>query len=499
MGRYLAAMTVLLLLLVACADEESPTSTPIPANPTATATATPVPLTPTPTPTPPPTPTPEPTATPTPAPTPTPSPTFAPGPVILPTVGLPIGTPTPRSVSEDSLARTLDAIGFRVNMARELSSMGPVDRQFITREELGTRLLGFFEEDRDEILEDQRLYAALGIIEMDDDLYDILLTLYSEGVLGFFDREEEKLFVVQEAAELGPPEIRTYVHEFVHNLQQQNFDTNATSESLKANSDAARAFRALLEGDATLAEFVYVFENMSEEEQEASRGEASDELREAFFAAPRVVQRSFGFPYQEGAQFVFTLYRTNGWDAVNLAFKEIPQSTEQILHPEKYDSRDEPISVDLPDLVEVLGEGWSLVKQDTLGEFFLQAYLEADLSTEKASVAAEGWGGDTYTLLDGPGEGDLLVSLIVWDTEDDGQEFYDTFREFTEARTGAGWDLAGGEATASLMELPEQSIFVSLDVAETLIIFAPDTPTLEVVRGALEDAETEVATTTASQ
>ena len=403
-------------------------------------------------------------------------------------------------MSRDPLATTLDVIGLRVNVERELSSTAPVDRSFITREELATRLLAFFEEDRDEILEDQRLYAKLGILERGVVLYDLLLNLYSEGVLGFYDREEEKLFVVQETEEVGPPQVRTYVHEFVHHLQQQNFDIHATVKSLESNTDAARAYRALVEGDATLLEFAYIFQHLSEEEQEASQGEASDALIQAFQSAPRVIQRDYGFAYREGAQFVLTLYRTSGWEAVNQAYAEIPRSTEQILHPDKYDSGDEPVAVDLPDLVEVLGEDWSLVKRDTLGEFFLLTYLETDFSTEKASVAAEGWGGDRYALLDGPGEEDLLVSLTVWDTEDDGQEFFDTFMEFTEARTGAQWETAADETKTGLMTLPEQTIFIHLDMAETLLIFAPDTATLEMVRGALvEERETEAATTTSGQ
>ena len=80
-----------------------------------------------------------------------------------------------------------------MNVLRELSSIQGVDRSFITRDDLSIRLKGLFEEDRDEILKTQQLYATLGIVSKDTDLYELLLGLYSEGVLGYFDTEDEKL------------------------------------------------------------------------------------------------------------------------------------------------------------------------------------------------------------------------------------------------------------------------------------------------------------------
>ena len=142
--------------------------------------------------------------------------------------------------------------------------------------------------------------------------------------------------------------------------------------------------------------------------------------------------------------------------------------------------------MEVPDLGEALGEGWSVLTEDTLGELFFQAYLEGSLSTDVAAVAAEGWGGDRFVLLDGPGDEDLFASLLVWDTEEDAQEFFDTFKEFTRVRTGAQWEAIGEEATGGLMTLSEQTIFVGLDATDMALIFAPDPATLETVRGVLE-------------
>ena len=482
MTSRISAIAVLLLLLVACAEQEPGTQAET--GPTPVAAATVALLTPTPTPVAPPTAVP--TAAPptrTPSATPVPSPTFDPGPVILPTVEIP--TKTPPAELEEPLERTLDGIALRVNVLRELSSIRGVDRSFITRDDLSIRLKGLFEEERDEILKTQQLYATLGILSKDTDLYELLLGLYSEGVLGYFDTEDEKLFVVKRAGDFGPAETVVYVHEFVHALQQQNFDIHGTGEGLEANSDASSAYRALIEGDARLAELLYMSQHLTEEEQAASEPEASEALIQAFRSAPHVILRAYSFPYLEGTRFALSLYQTAGWNSVNLAFDEVPRSTEQILHPERYIDREEPKVVTLPDLANSLGEGWSEVTRDTMGEFFLMAYLESGFAFREAAVAADGWGGDTYSLLKGPQDESLLVLPIAWDSERDAREFRDTFVDYTEARTGLQWESADDGTDSRLMKLDDQVIFVSREALDTLLVFAPDLSVLEAVRVAL--------------
>ena len=148
---------------------------------------------PTPTQTPTRTPTPEPTAIPTPTPSPTPgpptpTPTFSPGAVILPTVAVPSRTATPTPSAEQALSRKLDAIGFRTSIVRDLSAKGPVERTFITKDELRALLLDEIEEGREATLLTQKLYTMLGILQPDTDLSDLMASVFADIVLGFFDR-----------------------------------------------------------------------------------------------------------------------------------------------------------------------------------------------------------------------------------------------------------------------------------------------------------------------
>ena len=379
----------------------------------------------------------------------------------------------------------LDAAGSQMNVLRMLFSTEPVERNFITRDELASRLLADLEEGRDDIRETQDLYRVLGIIGQDVDFYELLLGLYTETVLGFFDTEEEKLFIVQETSEFGALDLLTFAHEFAHGLQQQHFDIHSTGEALEEDSDRSRAFRALVEGDAQLSETLFMFNYMDPEQQaEAQQAMAGFDLS-AFRSAPYVIRRTFVFPYREGAQFVVSLFQSDGWDAVNQAFDVLPQSTEHILHPEKYLAGEAPVAVEVPDLSPVLGEGWTQTSLDTMGEFLLMSYLETDVAPDQAFLAAEGWGGDIYSLLKGPNDESVLVLRIAWDTERDADEFFEIFLRFMQARTGIDWAAVDDEGIKQQIDLPGQSVFMSLDLQETLVIFAPDPDIIETVATAL--------------
>ena len=478
--RIAVSLPIIVLLLLSCGSQESATPTSV--NPTVTAMpptstvvteATPV-LRPTAAPTP--------AQTPTPPPTPAPTPTFSPGRVILPTVAVP--TPTPTSAA--TLEQTLDASGLLTSMLRELSHSGPMDREFITREALETRLREDFAEQRDAIYQEQELYIALGILDEGTDFEELLLGLYSEGVVGFFDPEENTMYVVEDASGFGPDDELTFAHEYTHGLQQKHFDIQALGEAVEDDTDMSLALSAFIEGDATLTESFYYFQHLTQEEQQQIAEESQSTSVEAFRSAPHVVQRTFAFPYLEGAQFAFSLFvEAEGWDLINQTYSNYPRSTEQILHPERYAEGDEPISVNIVNVAEPLGDEWTQLGQDTFGELRLVSFLETGLAINEAVQAAEGWGGDRYSLLKGPDDESLVVWLTVWDSQADAEEFYEGFSKFMSQRTGLEWETNQEDGTERRIDLPEQSVFLRLDGTDTLIIYTPDSTSLEAVLSAL--------------
>ena len=93
-----------------------------------------------------------------------------------------------------------------------------------------------------------------------------------------------------------------------------------------------------------------------------------------------------------------------GWQSVDSVYAGMPESTEQILHPEKYTAKEAPVAVTLPaDLATRLGTGWTVPLMDTFGEFQTGIWLrEGGVETAEATDAAAGWGGDRLAVMKGP-------------------------------------------------------------------------------------------------
>ena len=166
-----------------------------------------------------------------------------------------------------------------------------------------------------------------------------------------------------------------------------------------------------------------IFSFFSKQEQEELLG--ASQGSPVFDNAPFVIQKLLVFPYAEGMAFVSALLNVGQLDAIDEAFDNPPVSTEQILHPEKYFENEMPSAVLLPDLLTALGAGWSEIDSDVMGEFFIRTYLETTASEGAAALAAAGWGGDRYVLVQGPQEERVFVAVIAWDTKQDAREFFD--------------------------------------------------------------------------
>ena len=486
--RLTALLILLTAILGACADPPEPTPTPTPVIPTATPipTSTPTPV--------PPTATPEPTLTPTPRPTDTPIPTpiFAPEPIILPTVEIIYETPTPTSSFPTDLEQRLDAIAYKTSVSRNLPTTELVERELIDKEEFRRLFLEDLEEDAEELALDTRLHRRLGIIEPDTDLGQILTDVFSDIVLGFYDTDENKMYILADKDEFTLNDHLTVAHEVTHALQQYEFDIGGLADSLESNADRRLALRALIEGDALLSELLYMLSYFDEDQQaEAQSNQGSEDLT-AFYAAPVFIQNTITFPYSGGYQFAVSLYlKRNDFSHIDLAYEALPASTEQIIHPAKYDAGEEPIEVFVPDPTALLGEGWTIVDRNVMGELFLRSYFESDLDRETAAAAAAGWGGDEFLMLETPTGEDALAIFSVWDTEEDANEFADIFRAYGEVVSGREWtEVAYSEGLEEPGYALETSVIGSIRIRvtgdEVRVIVAPDADAVNALFEVLE-------------
>lgn len=343
-------------------------------------------------------------------------------------------TETAGAASDDPFAGVRDEIEANVIEIRGLPPLEDVEATALTTEELRARLEADFMEDYS--LEESRLdvltLSAFDLLERDFDFYNFFLDLYTEQIAGLYDQETNEFFIISFGeAYFGVLEQFTYAHEYVHALQDQHFNLDILAdESLE--SEAVLAIQALAEGDATLAQTLYVTEGYFTQEQLLEfLAEAGSVDTTVLDSAPPFLARQLEFPYVTGLEFVQALYTQGGYSAVDAAWENLPQSTEQIIHPERYLSGDEPQIVNLQPLTETLGLGWQRLDEDTLGEFYLREYLVQQLDAGVVDSAATGWGGDRYTVYwNEETEEIVMVLKLVWDTIADGEEFFAAYGDY---------------------------------------------------------------------
>jgi hypothetical protein len=223
-----------------------------------------------------------------------------------------------------------------------------------------------------------------------------------------------------------------------HALQDQHFNLRRFEKWPKGDSDAEMAAHALIEGDATLAMIRYVTRDLQRAVAFAKSLGTDDSSSEQIERAPHAIRESLLFPYEEGSQWVQNLYRKGGWALVTKAYTDLPQSTEQILHAEKYFAREAPVKVELADIHAALGAGWKRIDYDVNGEWGCFLVLNEYLKTGAAQAAA-GWGGDRFAVYEEPKSGQVFITqMTVWDTDADAREFFEAYARRTDARyTGA--------------------------------------------------------------
>lgn len=355
--------------------------------------------------------------------------------------------PTADPVDLLSDEEKMDLIQEQVSEIRGLNLFHDLDREMMSTSELEYQVSNEFFKDysEEDAKQDVRLLSVLGLLEPDFDLLRFYKELYSEQVAGYYDSETKEMKVIADGGFRGL-ERMTYAHEFTHALQDQNYDLEngllLNDENCERDSEYCAAVTALIEGDATLTEQYWFLQySTNRDKSDVSDFQFAYESP-VFDSAPAFMRLDFLFPYQEGMNFVNALYADQKWDSIDAAYQNLPVSTEQILHPEKY-PHEEPVRVDIRDLSTGLGSGWIEKERNQMGEWYTYLILSQGfdpafrLGDISATTASEGWGGDLYLYYENPDSlGYYFVWRSAWDSPNDAQEFFRSSREYGTLRWG---------------------------------------------------------------
>ncbi len=256
----------------------------------------------------------------------------------------------------------------------------------------------------------------LGLIPTDFDYEAETYALLEAQLAGYYEPADRTMYM---ATDLDGDNARaTLAHELVHALQDQYWDLASRSKYRRGQGDLSATTSALAEGDATSAMFDVML---------TGTGRTALDLPEEVFTqqiiqsvstgpsarAPHAMRAALVAPYVYGTLFVHALRRKGGWDLVNRAWERTPTSSEQILHPEKWEDNEAPISVATPPRAS-LGPSFAELDTDTFGELGVRLTFGEWMDEGRAAVAASAWGGDRAVMA-ARGEDVAIGWRIVYD------------------------------------------------------------------------------------
>ena len=339
-----------------------------------------------------------------------------------------------------AIVSTTAAVLKETSELRELSILRTVKSGAQSRAEIESMIIRNLDKDTTpaEMHAAEMVLKAFGLAPQDFAYRSFLIKLLKEQVAGYYDPKAQQFYLADWIELDGQKPVMA--HELTHALQDQHFNLKRFEKWPKGDSDAELAAHALIEGDATLAMTVYLTKNpmlaLAFLRSLGSQGISSEQYDQA----PRALRESLLFPYQEGLEWAEQVHKRGGWEMVSQAFSKLPQSSEQILHADKYFSYEAPQKVTLPEFRNFLGPSWKRIDYDVNGEWGCYLILDQFLNNAAESKqAAAGWGGDRFALYETEKPGEVFIAqLTAWDTPLDAKEFFDAYvRRIVKRYSGA--------------------------------------------------------------
>ena len=350
-----------------------------------------------------------------------------------------------------------------------------------------------------------------GLLPDSVDFETTLEAVLMNQVGGFYDPESEAFYMVRRGGVQFGPQVEEIMvaHELTHALDDQYVSLDSLIANHPQSQDTDFALGGAVEGSATAIMSIYTTRlqlsgklRMSDLTQIM---ESEAERSRPFLEAPPYFQ-TFLAQYTCGMLFLspgglLGLALPEAGAKVGARFltaaRDLPRSSEQILHPGKYwnaAERDDPVTVDEETApAAIRSAGFEILGEDTLGEILVAILttppgkyvnaLTAAGASAWTNAAAEGWGGDRFYLLgpvavgstdggwdrrkprmpedapvpapeteDGglPPAGDLRgLWVSAWDTPEDRDEFLTAFNTATPDSTRQMLPL--GEKAAAFM------------------------------------------------
>jgi hypothetical protein len=353
----------------------------------------------------------------------------------------PAGDATAASLTPARLDALVTEISGKVEDIRKLKFKTPVKGQIISgaaaRDSFKAKIKPW---EVEQARFTQKAYIHLGLIPPSTQLITDYLDLAEQDVLGYYDTETKKMYVL---AHVPEDEVRAVLaHELTHALEDQHYDFQAVAKRANGDDDHATAISAVIEGSATAMMISFMVRDARENgaAKASERVERTESKRaKRLKGAPTFVQQTVILPYILGFTFMF---KGSPWlwqegiavGDLDLVYTNPPLTTQQILHPERYwwgNWRKQPPPLQLNDLTKTLGGGWTKAAQGSIGELGLAVLTGSRLDLEKPEAllpsrwtndAAIGTMGDVYHHYVN-GEQSVTALMTRWESMRDAEQF----------------------------------------------------------------------------
>jgi hypothetical protein len=346
--------------------------------------------------------------------------------------------------SQLSQHEDIESLKRHVTVVGQLPFKQDIPIRYMSKTRLKKYIAGRFDADYPEKLSEKEaeFIRLMGFVDRKINVRRLRKQILLNNAGAWYNSKSKELLALYEYRDFDFIHGMVLAHELRHAILDQHFDLSALTGGHSDFDDRKLGVLAAIKGDATFLMVLFSDMNadilLSSPNGEALFSYAPIIKPSLLYRKPTVFKYQLLMPYVEGLRFVNAVFKKKKWKGLNEILHEPPESTEQILHPDKYLKREKPVNV----AVNFKPEGYELFHSGVIGEYYLNVLLKPEKSLFLADYA-NGWGGDTFHIYKGPKNKQdasgsyFLVWKSVWDRDKKVNycsHFHTDFKRFIERR-----------------------------------------------------------------
>jgi len=317
-----------------------------------------------------------------------------------------------------------------------LAMLRPVAQITMPRE----KLKAYFDErinevvKPDEIRIEELALKKLGFAPPDFDLRKTTVELMAEQAAAFYDYRKKQM-VLLEGSSAGAMQDLALVHELAHALADQHFQLEKFIKKGGASDDGSLARMAVMEGQATWLMSEYMAKKMGQSllQSDAIVGMMANMAGSGasgfpvLQSVPLYMRESLIFPYSQGLMFQHKVVSKMGKEGFKEVFRRAPQSTQEILHPERYFEKSTPLAAKFVPFPKE--KDWKKLTEGSVGEFDHKILLKQ--YSPSMELLAEKWRGAYYQLWEQKKDSNrvALTYYSQWADNKSAAEFFAAYKD----------------------------------------------------------------------